>query len=48
MQTPEEKANAAADQAADAQRTIEEEQMVQTKQLAAVWSRGMGAVVGGN
>ena len=34
-------------QAADTQRTIEEEQMVQAKQLAAVRSRGMGAVVGG-
>ena len=36
-----------ADQAADAQRTMEEAQMAQAKRLAAVRSRGMGTVMGG-
>ena len=48
LQTPEEKAKAAAERAADAQRTMEKVQMAQAKRLAAVWSRGMGTIVGGN
>ena len=48
MQTPEEKAEVAAERAADAQRTMEEAQMAQAKRLAAVRSRGMGTIVGGN
>ena len=47
LQTPEEKAKAAAS-AADAQRTMEEVQVAQAKRLAAAWSRGTGAIVGGN
>ena len=48
LQTPEEKAKAAADGAADAHRTTEEAMMAQAKRLAAVRSRGMGTIVGGN
>jgi len=48
LQTPEEKAQVAAEQAADAQWTMEEVQAAQAKRLAAVRSRGMGTIVGGN
>ena len=48
MQTPEEKAEVAAERAADAQRTMEEAQMAQVKRLASVRNRGMGTIVGGN
>lgn len=48
LQTPEEKAGVAAERAADARRTMEEAQMAQAKRLAAVRSRGMGTIVGGN
>ena len=48
LQTPEEKAEVAAERAADAQRTMEEAQVAQAKRLAAVRSRGVGTIVGGN
>ena len=48
LQTPEEKAKAAAERKADAQRTMEEAQVAQAKRLAAVRSRGVGTIVGGN